>query len=56
MPGLYKKFITDRRTLDLVKIRDFINEEDCLICIDNVHGSTRGYIEGLSASAIKSNI
>ena len=45
MPGLYKKFITDRRTLDLVKVRDFINEEDCLICIDNVHGSTRGYIE-----------
>jgi phosphomannomutase len=42
---LYIKFITERNTLDIERIRDFINREDCIICIDNVHGSTRGRIE-----------
>jgi phosphomannomutase len=42
---LYLKFITEHKTLDIGKIRHFISNEDCLICIDNVHGSTRGCIE-----------
>jgi phosphomannomutase len=42
---LYMKFITERKTLDINKIRNFIESEDCFICIDNVHGSTRGCIE-----------
>jgi phosphomannomutase len=45
LAGLYKKFIIERKTLDLEKIRNFIDREDCLICVDNVHGSTRGYVQ-----------
>jgi len=42
---LYLKFITEQKTLNIENIRHFVNNEDCLICIDNVHGSTRGCIE-----------
>jgi phosphomannomutase len=42
---LYIKFVSERKTLDIKNIRNFIDSEDCFICIDNVHGSTRGCIE-----------
>jgi phosphomannomutase len=42
---LYIKYITERKTLDIQKIRDFINREDCIICVDNVHGATRGRVQ-----------
>ncbi len=42
---LYIKYVTEQKTLDILKIKDFINKEDCLICIDNVHGATRGCIQ-----------
>jgi len=45
LTSLYIKYISHRKTLDLGRIRDFINSEDCLICIDNVHGATRGRIQ-----------
>ena len=45
LTGLYTKYINERKTLDIQRIRDFINNEDCLICIDNVHGATRGRIQ-----------
>lgn len=41
----YLSFITGRKTLDIEKIRAFARSSDCTICIDNVHGSTRGRIE-----------
>ncbi len=41
----YLQFITERKTLDLERIRDFVNSSDCFICVDNVHGATRGRIE-----------
>ncbi len=41
---LYIDYIKERRTLDIRTIRDFILKEDCLICVDNVHGATRGRI------------
>jgi phosphomannomutase len=50
---LYIKFITERKTLDIEKIRGFINREDCIICIDNVHGSTRGRIERILGKSNK---
>jgi phosphomannomutase len=53
LADLYRKFIVDRKTLDLTKILDFINKEDCIICIDNVHGSTRGYMERVLGSSDK---
>jgi phosphomannomutase len=42
---LYIRYITDRKTLDIEKIRSFVNTEDCIVCIDNVHGATRGRIK-----------
>ncbi len=38
---LYEDFLKRRGTLDLERIRHFIKEEDCLICIDHIHGATR---------------
>jgi len=42
---LYIKYIAERKTLDIQKIRNFIGKEDCIICVDNVHGATRGRIQ-----------
>ncbi|MBI5741086.1 MAG: phosphomannomutase [Nitrospirae bacterium] len=42
---LYIDYITQRGTVDIKKIRDFISSGDCIICIDNVHGATRGSIQ-----------
>ncbi|MEW6714785.1 MAG: phosphomannomutase [Nitrospirota bacterium] len=42
---LYIKYITERRTLNIERIRDFIAKEDCIVCIDNVHGATRGRLQ-----------
>lgn len=39
---LYMRYIRERKTIDLDKISDFIAKEDCLLCVDHVHGSTRG--------------
>ncbi|MCF6155553.1 MAG: phosphomannomutase [Candidatus Brocadia sp.] len=38
---LYEDFLRKRGTLDLERIRRFIKEEDCFVCIDHVHGATR---------------
>lgn len=50
---LYIKYITERKTLDIQKIRNFINEEDCLICVDNVYGATRGRIQRILGESHK---
>src|SRR4030042_2512373 len=42
---LYIKFITERKILNIERIRDFVDKKDCIICIDNVNGSTRSRIE-----------
>ncbi|MGQ3684085.1 MAG: phosphomannomutase [Candidatus Loosdrechtia sp.] len=39
---LYQEFLKKRGIIDLEKIRRFVREENCLICIDHVHGATRG--------------
>ncbi len=41
---LYIEYVMKRGTLDIAAIKDFILEEDCLVCVDNVHGATRGRI------------
>lgn len=53
LTDLYIKFIRERNTLDIERIRNFIKTEDCIICIDNVHGSTRGRIEKILGSSNK---
>lgn len=45
LTDLYLSFITSRKTLGLEKIRDFMERSDCMVCIDNVHGATRGCAE-----------
>ncbi|MEW5744344.1 MAG: phosphomannomutase [Nitrospirota bacterium] len=49
----YIAYLTERKTLDLEKIRAFINSADCSLYVDNVHGATRGRMErilGMSTS------
>ncbi|MBI4843070.1 MAG: phosphomannomutase [Nitrospirae bacterium] len=53
LTGLYIKFITERKTLDIEKIKNFIAKEDSLICIDNVHGATRGRIRRIIGESEK---
>lgn len=48
---LYIKYIIERRTLDIERIREFINREDCIICVDNVHGATRGRVQRILQNA-----
>ncbi len=50
---LYLKYINSRKTLDIVKIRDFVESNDCFICIDNVHGSTRNRIQRIIGESPK---
>ncbi|MBI5211909.1 MAG: phosphomannomutase, partial [Nitrospirae bacterium] len=50
---LYSKYITGRKTLDIERIRDFINGSDCIICVDNVHGATRGRIQRIIGESPK---
>ncbi len=42
---LYIRYLVERGTVDIERIKDFIDKEDCLICIDHVHGATRGRVE-----------
>ena len=53
LTDLYIQFINERKTIDLERIRNFIRSEDCIICIDNVHGSTRGRIERIIGESPK---
>ncbi len=45
LASLYVRYLNERKTLDLGRIRDFIETTDCIICIDNVHGATRGRLQ-----------
>lgn len=53
LPSLYLKYVTGRKTLDIGRIRNFIDTENCIICIDNVHGSTRGRIQKILGDSAK---
>ena len=53
LTDLYMQFITGRKTLDIERIRTFIHSGDCIICVDNVHGSTRGCVERILGSSLK---
>lgn len=45
LASVYIRYITERQTLDIKKIQDFIKSSDCIICVDNVHGATRGRLQ-----------
>lgn len=42
LTALYLRFIQERGTLDVQKIRHFVKTSDLALCIDSVHGATRG--------------
>ncbi|MDA8083764.1 MAG: hypothetical protein M0024_08940 [Nitrospiraceae bacterium] len=45
LPSLYLDYLRERKTIDLDRILSFIRSRDFAICIDNVHGSTRGRVQ-----------
>ncbi|MBA4371389.1 MAG: phosphomannomutase [Thermodesulfovibrio sp.] len=53
LPALYLQYIQEKKTLDLGRILAFIKSSDCAVCIDNVHGSTRGRIERILGASRK---
>jgi phosphomannomutase len=53
LTALYIDYIGERKTLDIGKIREFIQREDCVICVDNVHGATRGRIARIVGESAK---
>ncbi len=53
LTALYTGFIIRRKTLDIDRIREFIEQEDCSICIDHVHGSTRGRVQRILGESAK---
>jgi len=51
--GLYIKYVRNRGTLNLDRIREFVASGDCLVAVDHVHGATRGRPERLLGGAGK---
>lgn len=50
---LYIDYIKQRKTIDIGGIRKFVETSDCVICIDNVHGATRGRIQRIIGNTEK---
>ena len=44
---------SERKTLDIERIKNFISKEDCIVCVDNVHGATRGRIQRILGESAK---
>lgn len=42
LTDLYIKYMSQKGTIGINKIKEFVEDSDVTICIDNVHGSTRG--------------
>ena len=53
LTSIYIEYILERKTLDLKKIRNFVAEQDCIICVDNVHGATRGKVQRIIGKSDK---
>jgi len=53
LSALYIDYLRKQKTIDLDRIRKFIAEADCTICIDNVHGSTRGRVQRILGNTPK---
>mgnify|MGYP000970654377 CR=1 FL=1 len=50
---LYLRYLMQRKTVDLETIHRFIAEEDCIICIDHVHGATKHRIKRILGDSPK---
>jgi len=51
--ALYLHYLEQRKTVDLDAIRRFIADEDCIICIDHVHGSTKHRMKRILGESAK---
>jgi len=45
LTSLYIQYLRERKTVDIDRVRDFLAGADCIVCIDNVHGATRGRVQ-----------
>ncbi|MBI5640130.1 MAG: phosphomannomutase [Nitrospirae bacterium] len=53
LAALYLRYVRERKTLDIDRVADFIRQEDCVICVDNVHGATRGRLQRIIGESPK---
>lgn len=53
LTDLYIRYIEERKTIDIEMIKRFINSEDCIICVDHVHGATRGRLQRIIGKSEK---
>jgi phosphomannomutase len=53
LTDIYIKYISERKTIDLDRIKHFIEDADCLILVDNVHGSTRNRVQRILGASPK---
>lgn len=53
LTSFYLRYIDERKTVDAGRIRDFIAKADCTVCIDNVHGATRGRLQRILGESQK---
>ncbi len=53
LTSVYIRYILERKTLDIGKVQDFIKSSDCIICVDNVHGATRGRLQRIIGESPK---
>lgn len=51
--ALYQKYLAERKTIDLDAIKRFIAEEDCIICVDHVHGATKHRLKRILGESAK---
>lgn len=53
LTDLYIKYLRQRNTVDLDRIVGFIDEADIILCVDNVHGATRGKVQRILGDSKK---
>ena len=53
LSALYIRYVDERKTIDTGRIREFIANADCTVCIDNVHGATRGRVQKILGESAK---
>lgn len=51
--SLYIDYLNQRGTLDLGRIREFVKSADIIICVDNMHGATRGRLQAVLGNSEK---
>jgi phosphomannomutase len=45
LTSLYISYVKERKTLDIDSVHNFMRRADCLVCVDHVHGATRGRVQ-----------